>query len=85
MWFKLIGIVFISSIFISYGLIWYRKSLSSADHYNFKEDFKYSFLTLHRSYSNYFNMNDDKPRKIVPVMVILGGIGTLVVGLIKIL
>ena len=85
MWFKLIGTVCISAIFISYGILWYRKSLSSEEHYDFKEDFKHSFLTPHWTYSNHFNFNDSTPRRIAPVIMILGGIGILVVGLIKIL
>lgn len=85
MWFKLIGIVSTSLLFISYGLIWYRKSLSSEEPYDFKEDFKYTFLTIHRKYSNHFNWNESKPRRIAPIMIIVGGIGILVVGLVKIL
>jgi hypothetical protein len=85
MWIKLIIIVSISSLFISYGMLWYRKGLSSKKPYDSKEDFKYSFLTPHWKYSNYYNWNDSTPRRIVPVMLILGGIGILVVGLIKIL
>ena len=85
MWFKLIGIVSTSLIFISYGILWYRKGLSSKAQYDFKEDFKHSFLTPHSPYSSHFNLNDSKPRRIGPFMVILGGIGILVVGLIKII
>jgi hypothetical protein len=85
MWLGLIIVVSISSLFISYGILWYRKGLSSEERYSFKEDFQYSFLTPHWKYSNYFNWNDSKPRKIVPVMLIFGGIGMLVVGLVKIL
>lgn len=83
MWFKLILLVSISLVIISYGVLWYRKSLTSDDRYDFKEDFKRSFLTPHLKYSGFFN--DSKPRRIVPAMIILGGIGILAVGLIKIL
>jgi len=72
-----------SLIFISYGVHWYRKSLSSVDRYDFKEDFINSFLTPHWKYSRY--LDDSKPRRIVPALFILGGIGILAVGLIKIL
>ena len=82
MWIKLIGIISTSLIFISYGILWYRKSLSSEQPYDFKEDFKHSFLTPHRPYSNHLNFNE--PRRIAPVMVIIAGIVILVVGLIKI-
>ena len=85
MWLKLIILFLISSFFIFYGAVWFRRSISSKEHYDFKEDFKYSFLTLHWKYANYYNWNDSKPRRIVPVMIILGGIGMLIVGLIKIL
>jgi len=83
MWIKLIVLISISSIIISFGIIWYRKSFSSEDHYDFKEDFKRSFLSLHWKYSGFFN--DAKPRRIVPSIIILGGVGILIVGLNKIL
>ena len=83
MWLKLFLLVSISLIFISIGILWYRKSFSSEDRYDFKEDFKRSFLTPHLKYSGFFN--DGKPRRIVPAIMILGGIGILAVGLIKIL
>jgi hypothetical protein len=85
MWFKLIVIVSISSMFIFYGIIWYRNGLASKERYDFKEDFKYSFLTIHRKYESYFNWKDSTPRRIMPVMIIIGGVGMLVYGLIKIL
>jgi hypothetical protein len=83
MWLRLIVLISISLIFISSGVIWFRKSLSSAAHYDFKEDFKHTFLTPHLKHSSHHN--DNKHARIVPVMTILGGIGILVVGLIKIL
>ena len=83
MWFKIILLVSISLITISYGILWYRKSFSTEDRYDFKEDFKRSFLMPHWKYSGFYN--DGKPRRIVPAIIILGGIGILVVGLTKIL
>jgi hypothetical protein len=83
MWFKLLLLICISLIFISYGALWLRKSLSSGDRYNFKEDIKHCFLTPRWKYSGY--INDGKPRRIAPAIIILGGIAILVVGLIKIL
>jgi hypothetical protein len=85
MWFKLIGIVSVALIFIIDGIICYRRSLSSDVQYDFKEDFKHSFLTLHRRHSSHHNYDKSRPRRIVPVMFIVGGIGFLIVGLIKIL
>ena len=83
MWLKLILLVSIWLIIIAYGVSWFRKSFSSENRYDFKEDFKRSFLTPHWKYSGFFN--DSEPRRIVPVIIILGGIGILVIGLIKIL
>lgn len=83
MWLRLIVLISISSIFISSGILWFRKSLSSADSYDFKEDFMHTFLTPHWKYSNH--LNDGKPRRIAPVIAILIGMGILVVGLIKVL
>lgn len=80
---RLVVLISISSIFISSGILWYRKSLSSEDRYDSKEDFKHTFLTPHWTYSAH--LNDGKPRRIAPVIAILIGIGILVVGLIKIL
>jgi len=83
--FKLLVIIAISSIFIFHGLAWYRKGLSSKEPYDFKEDFKASFFTPYWSNATHLKMNDGKPRKIFPIMYILGGIGILIVGLFKIL
>jgi hypothetical protein len=80
---RLLVLISISSIFIFSGILWLRKSLSSADSYDFKEDVKHTFLTPHWTYSNHFN--DGKPRRIAPVIAILIGMGILVVGLIKVL
>lgn len=83
MWLKLIILISISLAIVSYGVLWFRKSLSSEIRYSFKEDFKRSFLTPHWSYSAFFN--DGKPRRIVPAIVVIAGIGILAVGLIKLL
>ena len=80
---KLFLLICISLAFVSCGALWYRRSLSSGDRYDYKEDAKHSFLTPHWNYSGY--VNDGKPRRIVPVMIILGGIAILIVGLIKML
>jgi hypothetical protein len=50
--------------------------------YDFKEDFKHTFLTPHWKYTNH--LNDGKPRRIAPVIAILIGMGILVVGFIKV-
>ncbi len=83
MWIRPIVIIIISSIFIFSGILWFRKSLASKDYYDFKKDFKHTFLTPHLKHSSHHN--DNKHARIVPIMIILGGIGILVVGLIKIL
>ena len=83
--FKLLVIISISSIFIFHGVAWYRKGLSCKEPYDFKEDFKHSFLTPYWGNASYFGKNDRKPRKIFPVIYIVGGIGILIVGLIQIL
>ena len=83
MWFKIIILITLSSVMILYGVLWYIKSFSSNDRYDFKEDFRRSFLTPHWTYEAFFN--DDKPRRIVPIIMILGGIVILIVGLIKII
>jgi hypothetical protein len=83
MWLRLIGIISISSIFISYGVLTYRKSLSSDDEYDFKADFKHTFLTPHWKHSSHHN--DNKHKRIFPAMMVIGGIGILVVGLIAVL
>ena len=85
MWLKLIIIVSISIIFIFYGVLWFIKSLYSKVRYDFKEDIKYSFMTPHWSYSGFFNFDETRPRRVVPAMLVLGGIGILVVGLLKII
>ncbi len=83
MWFKLILLISISLIFVSYGVLWYGKSVNFGARYDFKEDFKHTFFTPHGTYSGFFN--DGKPRRIVPALLVLGGIIILAVGLIKIL
>jgi hypothetical protein len=83
MWFKLLLLVCISSTFISYGALWYRKSLSSEDRYDLTEDARRSFLAPRWKYSSH--ASDGKPRRIVPAMIILGGIAILAVGLMKML
>lgn len=82
MWFKSIILIFISITFISCGILWFRKSLSSSEAYNFKEDFKYTFVMYHWKYSGHHNPGTH--RRIIPVMMIIGGIGIIAVGVIKI-
>jgi hypothetical protein len=83
MFVKLIVIFSISSAFIFYGVSWFRKGVNSDECYDFKDDLKHSFLTLHGKYSGFFN--DGKPRRIIPAMLIVGGGVILIVGLINIL
>lgn len=78
---KLIFLIFFSWVMVLYGVIWYRRGLSADDPYDLKEDFKHTFLRLRGSYSG--SLEDGKPRKIAPVILIIGGIGVLVIGLIK--
>jgi hypothetical protein len=85
MWIKLVIIFSVSFLLIFYGVLWFGKSLSSKVRYDFKEDIKYSFITPHWSYSGFFNFDANRPRRIVPVMLVLGGVGILVVGLFKII
>ena len=80
---KLFLLICISLAFVSCGALWHRRAPSSGDRYDYKEDAKHSLLTPHWKYSGY--INDGKPRRIVPVMIILGGIAILIVGLIKML
>lgn len=81
-WLKLIILISIASVFIVRGLLWFRESMTPEENYDFWEDFKDSFLTLHWKYSDY--LNDGQPRRIVPIMMILGGVGILVIGIVKI-
>lgn len=80
---KLIVLISISTIFISCGVFGYKKSLSSSEGYNFIKDFKHTFITPHWRYSSHHN--DGNQRRIVPVMMIIGGVGIMVVGLIRVL
>lgn len=80
---RLAIIISISSVFISCGFFWYRRSSNSEDSYNFIEDFKHTFLTLRVKYGG--SLNNGNSRKIAPVMTILIGLVILVVGLIKLL
>jgi hypothetical protein len=80
---KIIIILFVSSIFIFYGVLWFSKSLSSKVRYDFKEDIKYTFFTPHWKYSGFFNFDENRPRRIVPVLMIVSGIVILTLGLCK--
>lgn len=84
MWAKLICLFLISCSLIFYGASWFRDSISSDKQYNFKDDFKHTFLTLHSTYSNFLR-SEGKPQKIAPIMIIISGLGILVAGLVKIL
>ena len=83
--FKLLVIISISSIFIFHGVAWYRKGLSCKEAYDFKEDFKQSFLTPYWGNASHLSKDDSKPRKIFPVIYIVGGIGILIIGFVQIL
>jgi hypothetical protein len=84
MWTKLICLILISCSLITYGVFWYRKDNPSNEQYNFKDDFKHTFLTPHWTYSD-FLQSEDNHQKIAPILIILGGLVILVIGLIKIL
>lgn len=83
MWIKLILLILVSCVIILYGMNLYKRGLTSSAPYDFKEDFKHTFFTPHLKYSSH--LKDDKPRKIAPVVLILGGVGILAVGILKIL
>ena len=85
MWIKFVIIFSTTLLLISFGVVWFGKSLSSKVRYHFKEDIKYSFITPHWSYSGFFNFDESRPRRIVPALLVLGGIGIMAVGLLKII
>ena len=78
---RLLLLICISLALICCGALWYGRSLSSGDRYDCKEDMKRTFLTPHWKYSGY--LNDGRPRRVVPAMLILAGIALLVAGLMK--
>jgi hypothetical protein len=80
---KLAVLIVVSAIAISFGVAWYRRGLAAEQPYDFREDFKHTFITPHLDYSGY--LNDGKPRRIAPMIVILGGVGLLVWGAVRFL
>ena len=83
MWVKLIIVLSISFLFIFYGILFFIKSHTAQVRYDFKEDLKSSFFKVHLKYTDFFNFDENKPRRIVPVILVLGGIGILTLGLYK--
>lgn len=76
---KTIILISFATALIGFGVIWFQKSLSGDEPYDFREDFRHSFLTPHWTYSAF--LNDGKPRRIAPTILIIGGLGLLVVSL----
>ena len=81
MWIKLCILISISVTMITYGIFWLMKSFYSKNCYDFTEDFRKSFLVVHWSYAGFFN--DKKPRRIIPILLIIGGLGVLGLELIR--
>ncbi|MEL6548289.1 MAG: hypothetical protein AAFQ82_26935 [Myxococcota bacterium] len=60
------------------GYAWLRASAEHPEPYSFREDFRHTFLTVHRKYSGHHN--DGGNRRIVPIMLMLAGPFILLVG-----
>jgi hypothetical protein len=83
MWIKITILISFSLAMIAYGIFWFSKSFSLENRYDFNEDLKKSFFSIHWKNEGFFN--DNRPRRIIPIMLILGGIGILCLGLIKVI
>ena len=69
----------LASAVLVWGAVWLRRSVASGVRYELGEDLRHTFLTPHRSYSAFFN--DGRPRRIVPMILMISGAALLVWGL----